>query len=239
MSKNHFPERFTKILQEIRNKRARVVIDRIIEKGFITTEELKNDYGYDHPPRAARDVREAGIPLETFWVRSSEGRRIAAYRFGDLELINQNKLHGRTVFPKEFKRTLYDTYNGLCAICMTHYEARYLQVDHKVPYEVAGDIETLELREDDYMLLCGSCNRAKSWSCERCFNWLDDKDPNICNECYWANPIEYLHIALSEKRRLDLSWEGDQIRIFEKLKKAATANDLPLPIYVKKILEEN
>jgi hypothetical protein len=44
------------------------VIDHILQYGFITTEDLENTYGYNHPPRAARDVREAGIPLETFKV---------------------------------------------------------------------------------------------------------------------------------------------------------------------------
>lgn len=56
-----------------------MVIDHIIAHGFITTEDLQK-YGYNHPPRAARDVREAGIPLETFFVESSDGQRIAAYR---------------------------------------------------------------------------------------------------------------------------------------------------------------
>jgi hypothetical protein len=57
------------------------VIDHILQYGFIATEDLENTYGYNHPPRAARDVREAGIPLETFKVKSKEGKSIAAYRF--------------------------------------------------------------------------------------------------------------------------------------------------------------
>ena len=32
-------------------KRAKTVIDHILKHGHITTEELKNLYGYDHPPR--------------------------------------------------------------------------------------------------------------------------------------------------------------------------------------------
>ena len=47
-------------------KRPRTVIGHILQHGFITSEELHSIYGYDHPPRAARDVREYGIPLETF-----------------------------------------------------------------------------------------------------------------------------------------------------------------------------
>lgn len=45
-------------------------------------------------------------------------------------------------------------------------DERDLQIDHRVPYEVAG--ESNELKTEDFMLLCGSANRAKSWSCEHC-----------------------------------------------------------------------
>lgn len=44
--------------------RAKTVIDHIIKHGFITTEDLVDTYGYNHPPRAAGDVRGQGIPLE-------------------------------------------------------------------------------------------------------------------------------------------------------------------------------
>ena len=47
-------------------KRARTVIDHLLKHGSVTTEELQSIYGYDHPPRAIRDVRECDIPIETF-----------------------------------------------------------------------------------------------------------------------------------------------------------------------------
>ena len=82
MSKQKIPKEFLEIINQITNKRARIVIDHILEYGHITTEELEKDYGYNHPPRAARDVREAGIPLETFRLKSKDGERnIAAYKF--------------------------------------------------------------------------------------------------------------------------------------------------------------
>lgn len=56
MAGEEYPEEFLKLLQAVTNKRARIVIDHILEHGFVTTEELKTKYGYDHPPRAARDV---------------------------------------------------------------------------------------------------------------------------------------------------------------------------------------
>src|SRR5260221_14740231 len=76
------PEEIIALCNQVTAKRARTVIDHIIAHGSITTEDLKNIYGYDHPPRAIRDVREHGIPLITFKVTSSTtGRKIAAYKF--------------------------------------------------------------------------------------------------------------------------------------------------------------
>jgi hypothetical protein len=176
------------ILDSIKNKRARIVVQHILDHGYITTEELERDYGYNHPPRAARDVREAGIPLETFRTKSSDGRSIAGYRFGDLTRMRKGRLQGRKAFPKQLKTDLYSASKGKCNICAGDFEPRYLQVDHRVPYEVADDVESGEWKPDEYMLLCGSCNRAKSWSCEHCENWLSDKLPLVCQTCYWANP---------------------------------------------------
>ena len=79
-------DEFKAQLKAVTGRRARVVIDHILEHGHITTEELKDTYGYNHPPRAARDVREQGVPLETFKVTGSDGRRIGAYRF-DLDSV--------------------------------------------------------------------------------------------------------------------------------------------------------
>jgi hypothetical protein len=83
----------------------------------LNTEQLEKQYGYNHPPRAARDVRESGIPLETFRVKDSEGRSIAAYRFGDLNKVRKGRLEGRQTFSKKFRDKLYDQSGGKCSIC--------------------------------------------------------------------------------------------------------------------------
>ncbi len=225
-----------RLLASIRNKRARIVIEHILEHGQITTEELERDYGYNHPPRAARDVREAGIPLETFRVKSSDGRSIAAYRFGDLTKIRRGRLQGRGTWPKRLKSELYRASEGKCSVCAGGFEARYLQIDHRVPYEVAGDVDGREWSAGDYMLLCGACNRAKSWSCEHCENWSSDRLPQVCQTCYWADPENYVHIALQPVRRADILWSGEQVRTYERLKEAARAKAQPIPEYVKKII---
>jgi 5-methylcytosine-specific restriction endonuclease McrA len=226
-------------LKTITNKRARIVIEHILKHGFITTEDLEKKYGYNHPPRAARDVREAGIPLETFRVKSGDGRSIAAYRFGDLTKIQQSQFQGRRTFPKQFKEKLYQASQGKCAICSNPFEMRYLQIDHRVPYGVAGDIAGEALKLEDYMLVCGSCNRAKSWSCEHCLNWKNDKLSQVCLTCYWASPDNYNHIALQEVRRTDILWRAEEVQAYERLKKSAKKNQATIPEYVKKIVEKH
>ncbi len=78
-----------------KTKRAKFVIDKILEKGYCSTEDLKNA-GYEHAPRAARDVREAGIPLITFKIKDSNGKHIAAYKFGDWDNEKNHNLLSKT-----------------------------------------------------------------------------------------------------------------------------------------------
>lgn len=87
-------------------KRPRTVLDHILKHGHVTTEELQDLYGYEHPPRAARDVREHGIPLETYRVRDKKGRKIAAHRLDLKAVWEENKAGGRKAFSKEFKAAL-------------------------------------------------------------------------------------------------------------------------------------
>lgn len=91
----NLPKDFQEILDAVTNKRARFVIDTILKKGFCSTEDLKNG-GYEHAPRAARDVRELGIPLDTFKVKDSNGKSIAAYKFGDWETAKKSNQLAKT-----------------------------------------------------------------------------------------------------------------------------------------------
>jgi hypothetical protein len=226
----YLPDDFKAQLDSIHNKRAKIVIQHILEHGYITTEDLKN-YGYNHPPRAARDVREAGIPLETYRVNSSDGRSIAAYKFGDVSKVRQNRLEGRVTFPKHFKDLLYLSNNGKCSICLTNYEDRYLQVDHRIPYEISGDENGLDLSL--FMILCGSCNRAKSWSCEHCNNWSNELDKDICSNCYWASPENYTHIAQKNERRIELIWIDKEIPIFNRIVSMAKSANATIQDFIK------
>ena len=93
------PEWFLDFCRSVTAKRPRTVIDHILEHGCITTEELKDKYGYHHPPRAARDVRELGIPLETFRIIASNGRKIGAYRFGNLAELGEKHAPNSPIPP--------------------------------------------------------------------------------------------------------------------------------------------
>lgn len=239
MGKDAYPPEFLKRLEAVRGKRSRIVVEHILKHGHITSEDLQRTYGYEHPPRAVRDVREQGIPIETFAVQSAEGRRIAAYRFGDPSRVRAHRLSGRSVFPKALKRSLVDHHGPRCAVCLCVHEGRHLQVDHRVPYEVAGDAAEGERDPGAFMLLCGSCNRAKSWSCEHCPNWLEERDPAICDTCYWARPDNYKHIGLRDIRRVEVVWTEDEVEVYERVKAKARAAHTELPDFVKSVIEKH
>lgn len=167
------------------------MIDHILQHGQISTADLGDQYGYGHPPRAIRDVREAGIPLDRFWVTSpTTGRRI---------------------------------------------EARYLQIDHRVPYEVAGDGVHDETVLAEYMLLDASSQRAKSWSCEQCSNWLQEHDPAVCRSCFWAFPEQYSHVAGEQVRRVHIEWRGAEVAAFDRLRARAQREDTTVAALLKQL----
>ena len=87
------------------------------------------------------------------------------------------------------------------------------------------------------MLLCGSCNRAKSWSCERCPNWLRAKKLSVCDSCYWAKPEDYSHAATLQIRRLDLVWAGDEVADYDRLRALAAKAKAPVPQFVRDVLK--
>jgi hypothetical protein len=234
MAKPKYPKEFLELCASVTGKRPKTVIDHILKHGHITTEELKNKYGYDHPPRAARDVRELGIQLETFRVQSASERKIAAYRFADTTKKQFRRFSGRTGLSKKIKEELIQKYGCRCFIYLEKMEAADLQIDHRVPYEVAGESD--ELKVEDFMLLCGSANRAKSWSCEHCENWKNIKDKSICLSCYWAFPENYQHVAMRQIRRIDLIWQGKEVKQYDQLKSDAVKSGFEIPQFVKNVL---
>lgn len=238
MTKQSYPAEFLKLLKSVEAKRPKTVIDHILKHGQITTEELKNIYGYNHPPRAIRDVREQGIPIQTFRVTGSDGRKIAAYKFGNPADVRSTQLSGRTAFSSNLKDALIDKHGARCNIYHEPFPVRELQIDHRIPFEIAGDSDNLSENVEDYMLLCASANRAKSWSCENCPNWKV-KEISSCQTCYWAYPESYKHIATRDIRRLDLLWVEEEIVEYETLLEEAAKKQEEPPEYVKNVLRNH
>lgn len=211
-----YPKSFLDKLNAVTAKRPKTVIQHILEHGFVTTEELEQLYGYKHAPRAARDVRELGIPLEMYRVKSSDGRSIGAYRFGDPASAGNavSKTAGRTALSKALKKALVEKFGAKCFIYLQPMDEKVLQVDHRIPYEIGGEQDESDL--DCFMLLCPSANRAKSWTCEHCPNW-ENKNVEFCMKCFWAHPENYSHIAGKEQRQIIITFTGDEIEDYNKL----------------------
>jgi hypothetical protein len=129
---------------------------------------------------------------------------------------------------------LIKKYGYRCFIYLQQTDRHKLQIDHRVPFEVAGEAA---LNTENFMLLCPSANRAKPRECEQCENCNKLKDISICSSCYWAYPENYTHVAMQEVRRIDLIWEGDEIEIYEQLRKQASQADKSLTELIKEMIE--
>lgn len=219
--------------KEIKSKRARLLLELLLENKEVTTKEL-NEKGYDHPPRVARDLREAGIPLITK-MATVDGVRMGVYSLDKTLEISESKA-GRRQFSKALKDALLKKDGEKCGYCNGKFPGRALQIDHKVPYEVGGDDE--EEIIDDFMLLCGSCNRSKSWTCENCNNWNGDQDVTICLSCMWGSPESYKHIAMNQKRRLEIVWEESEVMYFDQAKTIVEKHEKSLADHIKQTLKD-
>lgn len=227
--------RILELCEKVTAKRPRTVIDFILKHGQVTTDDLL-ELGYAHAPRAARDVREQGVPLETISVTSEKsGRRMAAYVFGDPSQIKAGRIGGRKAFSKPFKEKLLAHYGSREAFTNEVLDGRYLQIDHRVPYEVAGDGAQHEGDPAEYMLLDASSQRAKSWSCEACENWKAIQDESICRACLWAFPENYSHIAMKQVRRVDVQWQDDEVAVFDALKARADTEGTTVALLIKSL----
>lgn len=228
--------RLKALIQKIDAKRPKTVLEHILKHGQVTTDELKTLYGYNHPPRAARDVRELGIPLITTSVPGPDGRKIAAYTLGNLDDVASGR-SGRRAFPKALKEALLGRDGDHCGLCGGRFPGAALQVDHLIPYEITGDPDLgEELDGAEFMLACGSCNRSKSWSCEHCPNWTLKK-AKTCGDCYWSGNRSYTHIATRPQRRLTVNWADAEVAQYERLAKEANQASKSVEDYVKGLLK--
>ncbi|MEU6023488.1 HNH endonuclease signature motif containing protein [Micromonospora sp. NPDC047134] len=213
--------------------RAKKAVEQMFSQGFVTTADLKA-MGYDHPPRAIADLKDAGVKVAKTMVVVG-GRQMARYELvpaiGDAVLIGRRKL------PKAFKESLCAQWSYRCAVCNGKFTTKELQADHRVPYRVSGEAQ--ELVPEDFMPLCPSCNRAKSWACENCPNW-DLRLSSECQTCLWGSPQQYLHVATVPERRLHLSWSGQsEVREFDELSARARVEEVTVAELAKRIISES
>ncbi len=227
--RKRIPKELLERVATVTNKRARFVLDSIVKNGAVTTEEI-NHAGYDHPPRAVQDAKDLGFRIKRYTVKHTNGRSIAAYTFDEGELDPTKA--GRRALPKKERDAIIERAGGKCQICTSD---QNLQADHRIPYEVVGD--SLVDREDPFQVLCGSCNRKKSWDCEHCRNRLEVRDPDVCRSCYWANPTTYTHVAMRQQRRADVVWNESEIKGFERIRTEAARHKRTVPEEIKDILK--
>jgi hypothetical protein len=225
---------YIELVLPVASKRAVYVLDKLITQGFITSQELR-DKGYIHGARAIGDVRDNGIPLVTLNAKSEDGRSIARYELGPVADIRRNKLGGRKAFPASLKTELIQRDGPLCAISEQELPADQLQVDHRIPFYLSGDISTAR-DPADFMLLSRSLQRSKSWACENCENLKVNFDISICRKCYWAYPDAYEHVAMKEERRVDVVFTNGEVRIIDRLRNLAQEEGVSIQALIKGIL---
>lgn len=239
MNNKDLPKDFMEILNNVTAKRARFVIDTILRQGYCSTEDLKKG-GYEHAPRAARDVRELGIPLVTEKMKDSAGKTIAVYKFGDWEKAKKKNLlaktSGRSQLSNKLKDALVERYGSKCHLYGEEYPKRLLQPDHRIPYEIGGDPDDM-MNTEYFMLLCPSANRDKSWACEHCPNW-ENKDYKVCKTCYYAFLENYTHIACNKERKLDIIFRGEQeIKLYQDILLNAEKRHLSVSDFAKRLFQ--
>ena len=231
-------EEFYNKLISIKSKRPRMVIDKLINDGSCTTEELI-EMGYSHAPRAKRDVVEQGIPIKTLsCISQTTGRKIAKYVLGDWEEYKKNnslaKTKGRNNLSEALKQKLIAENGCKCALYAEEYPASFLQTDHRIPFEIGGDPADM-MDTSKFMLLSPSANRAKSWACDHCKNW-QIKDAEMCKGCYYAFPENYTHIAGNDERALSIVFRNEDIKLYDIVIEKSKNDNISIQESFKRIL---
>lgn len=169
-------------------------------------------FGYKHSPRAVGDLRDSGVNVVKVMERYTDpdtgtDKRRARYSIAG---VTAGKV-SRHPFSK--KTTDAVKASGHCEVCGA---LPPLQVDHRVPFEIAG--ETYPHVVAELMPLCPSCNRTKSWECEHCPN-RSVKNTSVCKSCMWASPERYQHVATRQVREIRATLNNaDDIRRFDELR---------------------
>jgi len=214
--------------------RARKAVEHILEHGSITTDEILA-MGQGHPPRTIADIKDAGVRTAMTMVLV-EGNRRAQYTLVP-DMTGEMQADRKSI-PKKFRDSVFSAHSYRCAVCNGTFTARELQADHRIPFRIAGDAEHFAL--EDFMPLCASDNRGKSWSCEQCENWTK-RDSGMCETCFWCSPDgAYTHVAGRAVRRVDVSWTGAaEVAVYDRMAKDARRARMSPAEYLKVLLEKS
>lgn len=174
----------------------------------ISTEELTRKYGYNQPPRAARDLKELGFDVRKKPGVTADGRRMVIYYIENFDVAGATV--GRSAFTKREKSALLARDGERCFYCRGSFRPSELQIDHRVPFEVAGNQLHKCLGIGALVLACCTCNRSKSWSCEGCKNFKT-KSLDVCSTCYWNEPDSYEHVAERAVVRINVVFSEGEI----------------------------
>lgn len=213
--------------------RSRVLVEHILDNGYVTTETLAS-LGYDHPPRAAADVRDRGIPLQTV-IKTVDGKRMGHYRFPDGFKELDRRDSGRVAIPRKFQREVLDHYGSMDIFTGIEWDRGQLQIDHRIPFRISGDPnKPFDLA--DFMPVSPAMNRIKSWACEACPNW-SEKSLETCKSCYWAGPDRsYEHVATIPERRLDIVWQSHEVQEFDRLLEHSSDMGITAALMAKQLI---
>lgn len=220
-------------------KRAKALAELLIEKGKVSTKEIREMLNEEHPPSAARDLKDLGIPIKMTW-GSSNGRRYGIYEFDNPDLLENNILRGRQYFPKSLKSNLIKRDGERCNISNINFKSQYLQIDHRIPYRLAGENGLPKDHPEDFQLLSAASQKQKSKICEgECQNFKSVKNPEICKDCYWAYPEDYNHIATQQIRVLNVGFLDKDVELFERIKSASLQSGLSMDQLIIDLIKQN
>lgn len=234
-TRNDLSDTLVEDIIERTSGRSRVLVEHILDNGYVTTATLAS-LGYEHPPRAAADVRDRGIPLQTV-IETVDGKRIGHYRFPDGFKELDRSGFGRVAIPRKFQREVLDHYGSIDIFTGTEWDRGQLQIDHRIPFRISGDPKK-PFDVADFMPVSPPMNRIKSWTCEDCPNW-SEKLSDTCESCYWAGPDrDYEHVATISERRLDIVWRAHEVKEFDLLFEHSSDMGVTVALMAKKLIAE-
>jgi hypothetical protein len=120
-------------IEAVTNRRARMVLDHIVENGSITADDIQG-FGYREHRRAVQDCRDLGFPIKNARIKSPQGGTVGVWSL-DLDAAVGAGM-GRRQFPKKFRELLVARAGSRCESCAAREAMRTLQADHRIPYAI-------------------------------------------------------------------------------------------------------